>query len=64
MESNVPLKEIPLASLQAHDPLITEDVFEILGVENAVRAYVSPGSSAPALVRQQIELWKQRLEAS
>ncbi len=64
MESNVPLKEIPLASLQAHDPLITEDVFEILGVENAVRAYVSPGSSAPAQVRQQIELWKQRLEAS
>lgn len=64
MESNVPLKEIPLASLQAHDPLITEDVFEILGVENAVRAYVSPGSSAPALVRQQIDVWKQRLEAS
>ncbi|XZE52945.1 argininosuccinate lyase [Planctomycetaceae bacterium SH139] len=63
MESSVPLKEIPLASLQAHDPLITEDVFEILGVENAVRAYVSPGSSAPALVRQQIEIWKQRLEA-
>lgn len=64
MESNVPLKEIPLASLQAHDLLITEDVFEILGVENAVRAYVSPGSSAPALVRQQIDVWKQRLEAS
>lgn len=33
-----------------------------LGVANAVQSFVSEGSTAPNLVREQVRIWKQRLE--
>lgn len=61
MRRGVPLKDLTLEELQAHDPQIDASVANVLGVENAVRAFVSPGSSAPDQVRQQINTWKTRL---
>lgn len=61
MQRGVPLKDLTLEELQVHDPGIDASVSEVLGVENAVRAFVSPGSTAPAQVRKQIDAWKVRL---
>ena len=45
------------------DPSLDETVFEVLGVERAVAAMKSYGSTAPEQVRRQIEDWKGRLAA-
>jgi argininosuccinate lyase len=63
MREGVPLKALPLESLREHDQSIESDVFEVLGVENAVRAFVSDGSSAPQSVRAQMQRWSERLSA-
>jgi argininosuccinate lyase len=42
-------------------PDLDESVYNVLGVEQAVRAMQSHGSTAPEQVREQIKLWKERL---
>jgi argininosuccinate lyase len=59
---------IRLADLSADDfaaahPAIGPDVTEALGVPNAVAAFRSYGSTAPAEVAAQLDLWKRRLSA-
>jgi argininosuccinate lyase len=61
METRTPLKDLPLSTLQEFEPSIDQEIYSILGVENAVKAFVSEGSTAPAQVRRQIDAWKQRL---
>ncbi len=61
MQRDLPLRELPLEIMQAHATEIDETVFAVLGSKQAVEAYVSYGSSAPAQVREQMERWKQRL---
>jgi translocation and assembly module TamA len=46
-----------LAELQSVEPLITEDVFAVLGVEKSVESRVSYGGTAPANVRRQAQGW-------
>jgi len=46
---------------QAHEQL-DESVYEALGVERAVAAMTSYGSTGPEQVQQQVERWKQRLQ--
>ena len=61
MKHGVPLAKLPLAEFQrAHDAL-DEKVFDVLGVEQAMAAFQSVGSTAPAMVAEQTRLWKQRL---
>jgi argininosuccinate lyase len=55
------LAQLPLSIFQSLDPTLDQSVYEVLGVENAVRAFQSLGSSAPHLVSDQILQWKQRL---
>lgn len=58
---DVPLAGLPLDVFQEQLPELTGGVYEVLGVENAVRAFVSYGSTAPDQVRQQLDQWKKRL---
>ena len=55
-----------LADLTGEDfatssPVIADDVRNVLGVQNAVRAFQSTGSTAPGEVHQQIAQWRKRL---
>jgi argininosuccinate lyase len=62
MKRDVPLSKLELAEFQAAHPSLDESLYEVLGVEAAVRAFTSEGSTAPSEVANQIELWKQRLK--
>ncbi len=55
------LTELPLSDFRALDPGIDESVFDVLGCENAVAAFQSFGSTAPAYVASQVKSWKTRL---
>jgi argininosuccinate lyase len=55
------LADLPLAEFQKLDASLNESVFEILGVEKAVAAFRSYGSTAPEQVRAQIDRWKTKL---
>ncbi len=57
------LADLPLAEFQAADPSLDASVYEVLGVERAVQAFVSYGSTAPAQVAEQVARWKQDLAA-
>ena len=61
MQLRTPLKDLPLETYQKHDASLDASVYDVLGVSNAVRAFVSEGSTAPDQVRAQIESWKSRL---
>jgi argininosuccinate lyase len=60
---DVPLAELTLADFQEADPSLDESVFEVLGVENAVRAMKSYGSTGPEHVEKQIARWARRLSS-
>ena len=51
-----------LAEMQAIEPLITEEVMDILKVENAVAARQSFGGTAPTEVRAHIADAKKRFQ--
>ena len=61
MQRDVSLAELPLKVMQSHSNEIDESVYECLGSQNAVNAFVSYGSTAPDQVRSQIDGWKKRL---
>lgn len=61
MKQNVPLAELPLSVFQEAHTSLDEKVFEVLGVEQAVAAFVSYGSTAPSQVAKQVTLWKEKL---
>jgi argininosuccinate lyase len=48
----------------AANPAIGPDVAKWLGVANAVAAFRSKGSTAPAEVHKQLGIWRERLEAA
>ncbi|MDO4571473.1 MAG: argininosuccinate lyase [Planctomycetia bacterium] len=60
MDRKIPLAKLPIEEYRAECPEIDETVYEILGVENAVRAFVSYGSTAAEQVRAQVDEWKKR----
>jgi argininosuccinate lyase len=55
------LEELTLADLQSVEPRITQEVFEVLGVEKSVESRVSYGGTAPENVRRQAQGWLDRL---
>ena len=61
MKQNVPLADLPLSDFQAAHESLDEKVFGVLGVERAIKAFVSYGSTAPQQVAQQVALWQERL---
>jgi argininosuccinate lyase len=52
------LSDLKLDDFRAADPSLDESVHKVLGVEQAVNAFRSYGSTAPAEVRKQIDRWK------
>jgi argininosuccinate lyase len=56
------LSDLPLADFQEADPGLDESVYTVLGAENAVRAFVSYGSTAPEQVKHQLAAWRKRLD--
>ena len=57
------LSDLSLNDFQAFDSTLDDSVYDVLGVENAVRAFQSLGSTAPDRVAKQVERWKTRLAA-
>jgi argininosuccinate lyase len=55
------LHEVPLAAMREVEPLIDDDVFSVLGVENSVASRTSEGGTAPARVREAARAARQRL---
>jgi argininosuccinate lyase len=62
MKRGVPLAGLDLADFQAANPELDAGVYEVLGVDRAVDAFASEGSTAPAEVAKQLAAWKQRLK--
>ena len=55
------LPDLSLADMQAVHAQITQDVFDVLGVNNSVASRTSYGGTAPQQVRAQIARWKEKL---
>ena len=55
------LADLPLADLQALEPRIAPDVYEVLTPAASVASRVSQGGTAPVQVRRQIARWKEIL---
>ena len=52
------LPDLTLEQMQSAHAGITNDVFEVLGVENSVASRLSYGGTAPVRVREQVARWK------
>ncbi len=61
MKRGVPLAELSLAEFQQAHAALDEKVFDVLGVEHAIEAFKSVGSTAPAMVAEQVAAWRERL---
>ncbi|HEY4760222.1 MAG TPA: argininosuccinate lyase [Thermoguttaceae bacterium] len=61
MELGVQLTELPLSEFQAADPSLDKSLYEVLGVEKAVAAMSSYGSTSSGQVKEQMREWKKRL---
>ncbi len=61
LEQNVRLQDLPLADFQAVHPELNQGVYDVLGVQRAIDAFVSYGSTAPAEVAKQVANWRKRL---
>jgi argininosuccinate lyase len=61
-ETGTPLHRVPLAAMQAIEPRISEDVFNVLSVDKSVKSRISYGGTAPKNVRSQAKKWVRKLE--
>jgi len=55
------LADLPAEEFDAVRPGLAPGVYQLLGVENALRAFRSYGSTAPSEVARQLAAWRQRL---
>lgn len=62
MKRDVPLAKLDAAEFQAAHEALDDSVFQVLGIEQAVLAFTSEGSTAPAEVAKQTAAWKARLQ--
>ena len=62
LDRGVRLADLTLDELKAVDATLDQDVFEVLGVDKAISAFVSYGSTSPAQVEQQVKKWKRKLQ--
>ena len=61
MQAGKQLSEISIEQYREWDAGFDTEIYSVLGVENAVAAFVSDGSTAPQKGAQAIEDWKLRL---
>ncbi|HTU27324.1 MAG TPA: argininosuccinate lyase, partial [Pirellulales bacterium] len=62
LDRGVRLADLPIADFQAADSSLDASVYDVLGVDRAIAAFVSYGSTAPAQVAEQLRVWKQKLD--
>ena len=55
------LAQLPDEVFDSVHPGLTPGVYQVLGVENALKAFRSYGSTAPTEVQRQLEAWRARL---
>jgi argininosuccinate lyase len=60
-ERKIGLEKLSLEDMQAVEPQITKDVYDVLGVENSVKSRTSYGGTAPKNVRAQAKRWLAKL---
>ncbi len=60
-DNNCGLEDLTLDQMQTVEASITDEVFEVLGVDNSVASRVSYGGTAPSGVRNQVARWKAAL---
>jgi argininosuccinate lyase len=61
MQRRVPLSGLSLEEFRAAHSSLDESVFDVLGVERAIEAFSSYGSTSPKQVEHQLQLWRERL---
>lgn len=61
-EAGIPLCKLSDQQIKAADPSLDGSIREVLGVEKAVQAYQSYGSSNPAQVQEQLQYWRHQLQ--
>jgi argininosuccinate lyase len=61
MDRGVPLSGLPLEVFQELHPGLDDEVYGNLGVKQAVAAFTSYGSTAPAEVAEQVVRWRNKL---
>ncbi len=61
MQQKCRLADLPLADLQSAHPELTAEIYNVLGVEQAVAAFQSYGSTAPAEVAKQVARWQEKV---
>jgi argininosuccinate lyase len=60
-EAGASLHRLPLETMRALEPRITDEVFSVLSVGNSVKSRVSYGGTAPKNVRAQAKKWLRKL---
>jgi argininosuccinate lyase len=60
-DRGIGLERLTLADLQSVEPLISAEVFTVLGVDKSVRSRTSYGGTAPANVKAQAKRWLKTL---
>jgi len=55
------LQDLSLDELKGITPVFDEDVYDYLGVENAVKKFVSYGSTGSECVASQLDFWAAKL---
>ncbi|TNE57187.1 MAG: argininosuccinate lyase [Alphaproteobacteria bacterium] len=56
------LEDLKLEDMQQFHPDITEDIFDVLGLENSVRSRRSYGGTSPENVEKQVARWQEILK--
>lgn len=61
LDRGVRLSDLELKDFQEADPNLDRGVYDVLGVEHAIAAFTSYGSTGPEQVAEQLSRWKQKL---
>ncbi|MEQ8849429.1 argininosuccinate lyase [Botrimarina sp.] len=61
MKERVRLADLPIEAYRSVHPDLDESVYDVLGVDRAIEAFRSYGSTNPELVEQQAAAWRERL---
>jgi argininosuccinate lyase len=64
MKQGVPLADLSLDEFRTVQAALDETVYEVLGVEQAVAAFTSYGSTNPEQVAHQLATWRKRLDGN
>ncbi|PON91608.1 Argininosuccinate lyase [Trema orientale] len=64
VSKNSQLRDLSLDELRSLNPVFDKDVYEFLGVENAVEKFCSYGSTGSSCVASQLDYWISKLQIS